>query len=256
MNVSRTYRVLDMLRSVFEFGRANADKFPQDSFGGQAFAALGEGVGKLTAQRTQLNVAQRHALASTNGREAAREALAQQLEAISLASIGISIDVPGMDRKFTLPDHPYRDKALIQTGAEFLQAAAPLKEHFVGHQLPADFLESLRAAVEGLDKAVAEKKRVKESRSEATLEFDNLMDTALTNLQRLDAIVPNVLRNDSRIGAWQVARRVAREARSRKTGAKKPEEANGSKAVEEKPEPEQEPASAAPDGQPSASGAS
>ena len=104
----QTYRVLDMLASVSAFGGANAGEFPTDSLGGQAFAAIRASIEKMIAQSTQVNLTLGQARASTLGREAAREALTQQMDAISRASDGISIDIIGVERKFKMPDFPRR----------------------------------------------------------------------------------------------------------------------------------------------------
>lgn len=223
MNV-RTFRTVDMLTNVFGFFRANLGKLPEDSLAGKTFTAIGEALTVMSGQVASKVASDTRARVHTVARAAAREALRSQLVTMSQTAQGMEIDVLGISKQFKAPDFPRRDKALIQAGRDFAASALPLRDKFIEHHLPPAFLDNLSGTVENLDRLIREQAGNKADGAKAADGFQKSLDEALTYLQRLDSIVPNALRDDPALAAWNVARHVVRSAGSKaEDNSQKPE---------------------------------
>lgn len=201
---------VEMIARVVEFGATHVDLFPKNTLAGQAFAALGSALSKVSDQAS-LQVSGKNAVrSSAKIRAAAREALRLQLQRISETAIAVSIDRPGIEGKFRMPDRR-RDQAMIHGGKAFANEAEPLKKEFIQHRLPNNFIDNLNAAVADLERAMLEQASSKRSRANATKAIDDAMNDCLTLLQRVDAVVINTLGDQPPLMAeWNITRRAGR----------------------------------------------
>lgn len=215
-----TFQIIEMLGRVVAFGQAREDKFPKKSLAGYTLAAIEASIAK--AYEFAARQDQRGMRLRTNERKTARDALVAQLEAIHETSVAVGIDQPGTDVFFRMPGYPRRDRALIQAGEAFARHAEPLKQAFVDHSLPEGFIGRLNEAVENLRQAINNQTVARTALSGASTQLSETLNDALTDLQRIDSIVNNTLRDDpGALAEWQVARHVTK-ARVSKAAAKKP----------------------------------
>src|SRR5882672_8528974 len=151
MNERQTKR-LQMLGRVDAFGDALTNDF----------AANSVGKGLFTSLKTAITDAQGHAAAEASGRTSARhgtgtraearDALREDIEAISRTARAMADDVPGVLNKFPAPPRD-NDSALINAGRASVADATPFKAQFIAHELPQDFLEDLTADIEAFQEA-------------------------------------------------------------------------------------------------------
>ena len=214
----RISQTVDMLTRVFDFGQVNLARFPKDSLAAEVFTSLGEDLKRISeyaASEIESRIAAREQVVS---RVAARESLREQMRAISQTALGIDADIAGTGNKFPSPDSRDADKSLIFSGHAFVNTAAPLEEQFIKRHLPSDFLVNLKDAVRKLETAIGGQASHRQALAKASSAFEGVLNDALTQLQRLDALVPNVIRDDPpTMAAWEVARRVVHTRVGKKT---------------------------------------
>jgi hypothetical protein len=212
----------EMLTRVRDFGTAQAESFPSKSLGGEQFAIVKAAVVEL----------EQHAAAQTSGtgtarqasasRAAARAALREDLQAITRTARAMALDVPGLESKFRLP-RSGSDPALVNTARAFLADAAPLKDEFIRHELPADFLDDLAADIAAFEHAINTQHTGTDAHIAATAAIDNALERGLKAVQRLDAIVRNKFRDDpAALAAWTSASHVARAPKHKASAPQPP----------------------------------
>ena len=205
------------LRRVREFGVEHAASFPQGSAGGEQFAVVAEVVEELD----------RHAAAQASGtgaarqgsalRAAARATLCAHLRAISRTARALAVDAPEVATMFRLGRIDV-DKVLLSTAHAFLTLAEPLKADFIRHELPADFLAALQAAIESFERAVVSQNMALSAHVGARAAINVTLARGLKAVQRLDAVVRNKFHDDpATVAAWTSARHVERAPRRKET---------------------------------------
>lgn len=209
---SRKVSTYEMLARVAAFGVTHADLFPQGSLPGDAFAAIGRGI-RTIAEQAALQVSNGAAARiKSRTRSAARWALQKWLDRISQTADAIGIDLPELQGKFREPKER-RDFNLVSAGHSFAAGAEPLKDHFIQHRMPPDFIDSVKAAAANLERSMLEQAAGKEKRANAAREIDGILSDCLSQLQRVDAVVRNTLQDQPAIMAeWNVTRRVRKPA--------------------------------------------
>ena len=154
----------------------------------------------------------------TEGRDAARLALRDDVDAIHKTMQAVAIDHPGIEPNFRLPKNRRLDQQMIRAGQEFIKYATPLKDEFVAHQLPANFLDRLRSEIEALQLAINAQAQSKSDRRAAVDTLVQAVDNAMIAVQRLDAIIPNTFGDDHEVmTAWDIARQVNKPTHRKKT---------------------------------------
>jgi len=124
-----------------------------------------------------------------------------------------------------MPDYPRRDRALIQAAS--VCKVCRTAEASVRRPSPAEnFIDRLNQAVESLRQAINDQTVAKALRSGASAQISETMNEAMTDLQRVESIVRNTLRDD------RSARRVARctprdQGRASKAAKPRPRGASG-----------------------------
>jgi hypothetical protein len=207
---------LEMLDKVAGFARTYDNRIPEDSLARSTFESI---------DAARATIASLGALPGRTGfrpgkiaREAARGMLAADLDAIHQTMVAVAIDHPGIEANFRLPNRRHQDQRLIKAAQEFHKYAAPLKDAFVAHQLPADFLEKLASDIEALQQAISAQAQAISERTSASDSLAKALEDASVALQRLDPIIRNAFRDDNEVlTAWKTAREVKKRRERRKT---------------------------------------
>lgn len=209
-------RTQEMFLRVQMFTSERAASFPSGSFGAElseeinfAVQALGDA---LASQTSGLNSAQQ----ATAAREAARQALRADMQAITRTARAMALDTPGLENKFRLP-RSGSDQSLLAAARAFATDAVPLKAEFVRHEMPASFIEDLRAHTADLERAMGEQNTGRGAHVSATASIESVIERGMNAARKLDAIVRNKFRDDpATIAAWDSARHVESATRTRK----------------------------------------
>ncbi len=98
-----------------------------------------------------------------------------------------------------------------------LAAKAALREKFIAYELPADFVEDLRAARTALEDRNSGKHSDNLEGVESTSAIDTLLTAAQAIITRLDAAIQNKYsRNPDKLAAWKSASHTERAAKKQK----------------------------------------
>lgn len=209
-------RLLETFVRVRAFGEERAASFTTDSLGGEQFKIIAEVVETLNAAITAQTSGKSSVQQATSSRTGAREALRESMQAISRTARAMALDVPGLENKFRMP-RSGSDQALLYAARAFLADAEPLKDEFIRHELPATFLEDLRADIANLERAMSGQNTGRGAQVTATASIEPTVERGMNALRRLDAIVRNKFRDDpATLAAWEHARHIERPARTQK----------------------------------------
>jgi len=200
----------DMLLRVSAFGAAHRDLFPASALGGRMFTALGAAVRQLNGYVTTQAAGRGAVREGAVSKSVSRAALRAALVPIARTARVLALDTPGLEGKFHLPAS-CNDHDLATTARTFAADAATLSRHFVEHGLSAAFVADLRGKLEAFERATRDHVAATETGVVARAGIESAMEAALTALQRLDAVVPNRLRDNPTLhAAWTSARRMTR----------------------------------------------
>ena len=198
-------RRYEMLVRVRDFGRTYANRFPESSYGRTLFADLESVVRQLGEHAVSRLSAARDGTATRN---AARDALIAQLEAMNRIAQAVGPEIVGLAEKFQLPATE-EDHVLIAAGRLFAQDAVPFEKEFVGHGMPATFLADLESRVSGLEQAIVASDIGNDAHVAARAAIDTTITAGMNTVRKIDALVRNVLGDDQTVMAvWERDRRV------------------------------------------------
>jgi hypothetical protein len=201
-------RRYEMLVRVREFGAAHVDLFPPSSLGGHAFAAVAAAVADLSDHAASQFSGRGWAREGTTSKAVAREGLRDQLDSIVRTARAIALDTPGLDDKFR-PPRSSSDQLLLSAARAFARDATPLAARFAEHDMPETFLADLEESIKEFELAIRDHDAGRDIHVAAGAGIETAMDIGLTAVRRLDAIVPNRLRDDAaKTAVWERARRV------------------------------------------------
>ena len=203
----------ERLTRVRDFGATHSSSFAADSRAAHLFSSLSEAITELQ----RLSSTQASGLHSTRETTAslslAREAVVDDLRAISLTARSLAHTIPGLENKFRRP-RKVRDQELLATARAFAKDVAPLKSEFIAFELPADFLEDLGADIAAFEAALTERHTTQHSKSAATTSMESVLDRGVSIVQQLQAAVQNKFHNDDGLSmAWKRASGVERSHR-------------------------------------------
>ena len=208
-------RKYEMFARVREFGAARAGEFAAGSLGSELFAGIGGVVEELNTHGGRQTSSASAAVQGTTGREGARTALREDLEAISRTARAMAFDTPGLEDRFRLPRSNRNDQTYLNTARAFLADAEPLKAEFIRHELPADFLEDLRSDIEDFEQAIAGQNLSAEARTASVSAIEAAVERGAVIVRQLDAVVRNKYRDDSAtLAAWVLASHTERPPRT------------------------------------------
>jgi len=207
-----------MLVRVTEFGAAHRDRFPAAGHASRLFAAISKAVDQLGTHALAQSAGELAARDGALSKAAAREALRQALEAIARTARAIDSKAPALGGKFRLPSIR-NDHELTTAARSFARDAAHLKARFLARGLPKTFTADLRAAVDAFERASQHRFVARARCGAARAGIRTAIDTALIALNRLDAIVLNVFRDEPAfLAGWTSAKHVTRaRTRGRRT---------------------------------------
>ena len=209
-------RTQETFLRVQRFTSERASFFPAGSLGAEmceeiniVVQALNEA---LASQTSGLNSAQQ----ATAAREAARQTLRADVQAITRTARAMALDTPGLENKFRLP-RSGSDQALLAAARAILKDAEPLKAEFIRHELPASFIDDLHSHVADLEEAMGEQNTGRGAHVTATASIEPTIERGMNAIRKLDAIVRNKFRDDpAALAAWESARHIASAGRTRK----------------------------------------
>lgn len=206
---------VQMMARVTDFYPAHASYFNTNTVAADSFAALGAALRRISEQTT-LQIASANELRTTSANvAAARKALETHIRRLVDTAAGIAVDQPGVDEAFRLP-HVQSDQALVETAKAFTAAAESIKQDFVRHCLPENFIDELKAVLDRFEEARLMKAASLNKRANATKALSDAMEQSLKLLPRLDAIVANALAgNPAALAEWNITRAVAKRRQKR-----------------------------------------
>ena len=205
-------RKFNMLTRVKDFGVAHASSFPTNSLGGEVFTELTGIVQTLAGFASEKSSTRGEARQITTSKAIARATLKEMLEAIRRTARAMAVQTPGIDEKFRLP-YRFTDQNMSSSARAFASDALPLKSEFIRHEMSANFIVELNAAIEEFDRATSEGNHSTEARFSATASLKATLQQGMKAVLRLDAIVRNKFKNDRIMtAAWAQATKVERAA--------------------------------------------
>ncbi len=207
-------RVFEMLVRILVFRSAHRDLIGKDTQADQLFEKVDAAFKTISAQSTLQASGKNAVRLSSRERTIVRDELRKDLEAVShtAASMGI--------KEFFMP-RDKGDRAIADVARIFAKLAEPLKKEFIANHMPEDFIDRLRAGVEGIERSIEQQAASKGERKAATTAIATAGAEALGVLTRLDPIMDNLLRDDPPLkSVWNAARRVERAAVLKKSPEK------------------------------------
>lgn len=202
-----------MFVRVKSFGADHANDFAPGGLGTQLFADLGGIVSQLENHASAESSSVGAAKEGTTTRRVAREALREDLEAISRTARAMAEDTPGINEKFRLP-RGNSDQALVSAARAFAIDAAPLSAQFISHELPGDFLMDLNSDIADMEAAMDRQASGVGDRISAGVAIDEAIDAGMVIVRKLDAVVRNRFFNDpATIAEWTSASHTERAPR-------------------------------------------
>lgn len=210
---SLTAKRIEMLKQVKDFGIAHAASFADGSLGKQLFDSMTPIVTELenkgASQISGRNSAQNIAAVKASVREDLREMLA----AINRTARVMAVETPEFEAKFRLPRN-INDQKLLNAARAFVLDATPLKDHFIRHEMQADFLNQLTQLVSSFDQATSQKTAAVGTHVAARLTIDENIERGLQLVRQLDVILRNKFNGDPvTLSAWTRASHVARRTK-------------------------------------------
>jgi uncharacterized protein (DUF924 family) len=213
----RDLRRYEMVLRVRDYGTEQASSFPATTLGGELFATVSAAAEELAGHIAAHSSGSSSARQGTASKSVAREALREMLEMIRDTARSMSQTMTGLDTKFRIPRN-MSDQEMLGTAQAFATDAVPLKQDFLRFAMPADFLDDLDEHIADFESALTRQHAGRGRQVMATASMDDALGRALAAVRQLDAIVRNTFRNDpARLAAWESARHVKREARTKQT---------------------------------------
>jgi len=127
------------------------------------------------------------------------------MEAIARTARGMALDTPGLDGKFHMP-RSGSGQALLASARAFAQDAGPLKDAFIAHEMPADFIDHLNGLIDQFVAAGGDKDTGALKQVGGTAGVKTAVANGLIARQKLNAIVPNKYQNNAAVLAeWVTA---------------------------------------------------
>jgi hypothetical protein len=211
---------------VDAFMTANAADFPAGGKGAAAAASLKAELAALAS----LDVAKASSASTRQqtsaGRRDLRESLRAQVAAVSDTAEVIGREHAEVRGRFprTRPDNS--DQTLVAVARSFAEAATPFKSLFVEYELPADFVERLKADADALEAQMSRQTEGRGARVSTNASIEDALGRVDDTVERLEVVVRNKYRdNPAKLAAWESARHLERAPRARRNGQQQQPEA-------------------------------
>jgi hypothetical protein len=218
-------RQQEMFQRVAEFGRTHRDRFSASGAAASAFAAVAAAA-QIIGEQSLVPSAR-----STEGarlKAATRAALANSLMVIARTARPIASDTPAIADVFLMP-RPRSDSRLLIAGRQFARDAEKVSGRFIALGLPEDFIASLLARVDDLERARGVRDRGIRDNVAARTRIGIARASAFAAIRRLDIIVANALRDDpALLAVWKRDRKVDYLRRARRPSSHRRKAASAS----------------------------
>jgi hypothetical protein len=217
-------RRFEMFLRVDGFGDAHAVSFPAGTLGQEVFGNLRAVIDELRSLAATKFSSASSAKQGTSSKGVARDRLLRRMERISNTAQAMAITTPDLNEKFRMPRSNVSHQALLSAARAFVTDARPLKDIFIRHEMPANFIEDLESTIKDFEKASEEQTRGTEERIASRAGIDEAIDRGLNEARRLDAIVRNKFLDDpSTVAEWESARHIERAPKSKPAPPKGPD---------------------------------
>lgn len=190
--------------------------FPANSLGAQLTTKVNTLALELDQLAATESSADGLAREGTATREAAREELREDLEAIVRTARAIEHQVSGFAEKFRMAAGN-NDQILIDTALAFAENTAPESARFIAFGMPADFIEDLQNDIAALRAAMSAQSNSVTDRKAAGALIEDKLDEIMLARRELDAYVRNAFRDDARVlSEWTSAKHIQRAPKRKK----------------------------------------
>lgn len=201
-------RYVSRIQAVLSFLSANASSFAGVARVGQLQTQLEATLATMQGLAEQQSSDQGDVGSAVRSKSALLEAVLDDLRLIARTARAMSIETPGTEDRFRLPRSNGED-AILSTARQFATDAEPMASEFQSYGLPADFLADLQADVAAYSELQGQKDAALQSRVGAVSGLDESISQSSQIVDTLNAIVRNVLRDDSaKLAAWRTAMRL------------------------------------------------
>jgi len=205
-----TKRVYETLVRILVFRSAHPELFAKDSQADQLLQKVEAVYKSISAQSTSQTSGNNDVRLSGSARTSARDNLRKDLESLSRTAVSMGL------KQFFMP-RDRSDRAIADVARIFAANADPLKKEFIANHMPEDFIERLRAGIEGIEHSIEQQAASKGARKIATTAIANDQAKATELLARLEPIMNNLLRDNPPMkAAWDAASRVEKGAAVKK----------------------------------------
>jgi hypothetical protein len=175
-------RRLSMFVRVREFIAQRLGDFSESGVARQLYTQLQTVITRVEALSAAQASGMGQAHQKTHARGSARTILREAVEAIHAVAVTM-----GLGDQFPLPE---RSDALLMQGARSMAAdAVALKEQFLAHDVPADFIEDLQAKIIAFAAEIAEQGNAVGDHVQAGVALDDAIDEGVEIVNKLDGIM-------------------------------------------------------------------
>jgi hypothetical protein len=191
----------EMFKRLQDLGGVHASAFPANSPGAAKLAVLDA---QMVAHASSIGSTRQNAAE----KQEARDAVYEELRAISLSAQMIEDDLPGFANKFRLPSKSSY-QAFINAARTIAADAATQAAEFAKTEMPANFLVTLNTKIQALEDAIERKNVNAEAQVAARTTIREAIKRGMRAAQELNVIVRNKFRNDPVVMAeWEHAIRI------------------------------------------------
>lgn len=209
-----TNKRYEMLKRVRDFGATQTAVFPNGSLGKELFSTVAQAVTELEGHSTSQASGKGAAQSIGATKSAVREDLREMIATINRTARALAFETPGLENKFRLP-RGTSDQGLLNAARAFAADAVPLKEGFLKHEMPADFIERLGQLITDFEQASMQKANAVGAHVAARIAIDETVARGLQAVRQLDVVIRNKFNGDPAILAnWTRASHVAYRARN------------------------------------------
>ena len=204
---------LEMLISVRQFGLTHAGRFTASTAGSELLAAVARAMEDMEAHSATQAQHARAAKEKTTQKNAARDALREEMEAIARTARAMARKTPGVEDKFRLPSNK-RAQDWLAAARAFATEAEALQEEFVKHGMAPAFVEGFKARIQAVEQTIESRAQKSAARISATVGVAEAAERGRQAVRALDAVVRNLFGDDKPlIAEWESVSHVERAAR-------------------------------------------
>ncbi len=201
-------RYVSRIQAVLSFLQANASSFAGVSRVGALQTQLAAALDTIQTLAEQQNSDEGDVGSAVRLKSALLDAVLDDLRLIARTARAMSVETPGTQDRFRLPRSNGED-AILSAARQFATDATPLAAEFESYGLPAGFLTDLQSDVAAYEGLQSQKDTSLQSRVDAVSGLDEAIAQSSQIVDTLNAIVRNVLREDtSKLAAWRTAIRL------------------------------------------------